>query len=194
MTACGVNNQGAGTRDGYGTTQYDNQTRTGMMGNRNAPDNTFGNNMNGNGLNNGMNNGMNNRGNNLGTNNDYSRELSKVIANSCTRIGGIDKATAVVYGNDIVIGVQTDNNNNNNNNNNNVRNRDLERTVRQNIQQLVPTMNVHVTSDRNMMTRINNMDRQMRDGNGNGMGLRNIGNDFATLIRDIGRTVTAPFR
>jgi hypothetical protein len=138
----------------------------------------------------------------------YNRELADRIARAADAVPGVEGATAIVYGNDAVVGINT-------------RFRTGDATQRHVVEQQVytaarsvaPTHNVRVTSDSRMLTRITNLNNAFRNNGGNrntGFGnmnntftggpttvagnLTNAGNDFAALIRDLGRTVTAPFR
>ena len=78
--------------------------------------------------------------------------------------------------------------------------KEVENNVRQRVQAKEPGYKVHVTSDAKIHTRIHtiyttmntNMNNNMR--NNPGHPVRALGTDMADVIRDIGRTVTAPFR
>lgn len=56
---------------------------------------------------------------------------------------------------------------------------------------------MHVTSDNNLHMRIRTLNTDTNGNNNDitpGQPVRDVGRDIADLIRDIGRTVTAPFR
>ncbi|UFJ41875.1 YhcN/YlaJ family sporulation lipoprotein [Brevibacillus humidisoli] len=218
LAACGTNNAAGPNADGQNPTI--NQTRP--FGNNTFGYNTYGNNTFGyNTFNDGMD-GLNatpgvydrnlrggtafNR-NNFGANgmaarNDFAfnRQKADQLARVADDVAGVDGATAIVRGNDAVIGV------NSRLTANNPRQRQsLERRVQAAVRSVDPTLNVRVTSDRNMLSRIRNMDQNMRNNNNiNGSvttgpttvggNLANAGEDFNALLRDLGRTVTAPFR
>lgn len=223
ITACGNNT--AGPEDGAQTqgVRYQANTRN--------PANTQGNYSNTGTLGAGIaNNGT--RNNRMRTYNGtrvngYNRALADRLAVAADRVPGVQRATAIVYGNDVVIGVDTRFGTMNDTNQRRV----VEQQVHAAARAIAPHYTIRVTSERNMLTRIRNLDNTFRGnimtdnrpgiggagadnnggfgggimrGNGNApfMGgpntvagnLGNAGNDFASLVRDLGRTVTAPFR
>lgn len=121
------------------------------------------------------------------------REDQRIAQNAAIvakSVGNVDRATAVVNGNDIVIGIDVKQGANE---------RKVEENVRQKVKQGYPGYNVHVTADRNIHKRIGTLSRDWLNNNGNnnmtpGQPVRDLGNDIADVIRDIGRTVTAPLR
>ncbi len=148
-----------------------------------------------------------------GINNGFDTRLADDIAEQVTQVNGVERARVVVYGNDIVVGIEGNNNDRrktgmNNNQNNNTANmndnrangvsRQLERRVQRAVQRIAPNHNIYVTSDENLVRRIQNLDGNMRGGFNNngdmGTAARDVVADFGALVRDIGRTVTAPFR
>lgn len=178
LAACGMNNQGAApdTRydDRYNVTQNGNNgDRNPMYGNRDMT----GNNMNGN-----MNRNMNRNNMNNNRMNGYNQQLADDITDAAARVNGVDQATAVVYGDNCALGLDVKNDKDAKN---------IEQKVRSAVNRVAPNYEFNITSDQDMMGRIQNMDQQMRNGNGN---LQNIGNDFTQLIQDIGQAATAPFR
>lgn len=118
-----------------------------------------------------------------------NQRIAERVADVAEDVPGVSRATAIVYGNDIVIGIdqrkQKDV-------------RALEQKVRHMVQSKEPGYNVHVTSDDKIHTRIRSVYTNMNNNNTNritaGHPIRDLGNDVAYIIRDIGRTVTAPFR
>ena len=94
-----------------------------------------------------------------------------------------------MYGNDIVIGIDGGNKQDR---------KTLEQQVLQKVKNRQQGFNVHVTSDNNLHIRIRTLNTDMTNGNNNditpGQPVRDVGRDISELIRDIGRTVTAPFR
>ncbi|NGQ93661.1 hypothetical protein G3578_00570 [Brevibacillus sp. SYP-B805] len=163
----------------------------------------------------------------------YNHQLSDRIARAADAVPGVEGATAIVYGNDAVVGV-------------NIRHtaspthrRAIEKKVYAAAHAVAPSHQVRVTSDKRMLTRIQNIHHAFRSqyghtsgygntgfgntgfgntGFGTGYGaagygtmrngtapfmggpttvagnLTNAASDFGALIRDLGRTVTAPFR
>lgn len=155
-----------------------------------------------------------NNNNFYGINNGFNTRLADDIAEQVTQVNGVEFARVVVYGNDVMVGIETGNANGRNNNtrmNNNQKNtagmnnnqangmnRQLERRVQRAVQRIAPNHNIYVTSDENLVRRIQNLDGNMRGGYNNngdmGTAARDVVADFGALVRDIGRTVTAPFR
>ncbi|MBO8162213.1 MAG: YhcN/YlaJ family sporulation lipoprotein [Brevibacillus sp.] len=125
----------------------------------------------------------------------FNRQKADRLARAANNVTGVDGATAIVRGNDAVIGI------NSSMTANNPRQRQaLERRVHAVAKSMYPMMNIRVTTDKNMLSRIRNMDQTLRNNSVTtapttvGGNLDNAGEDFAALLRDLGRTVTAPFR
>lgn len=208
LAACGTNNN---TNTGAGNTP-DAQTQT--MNQTQPGYNTFGNNTFGyNTYNDGMdrlnpagglyngyrgvadgnrNNGMTDATYGMAA---FDRQRAAQLARIADQVRGVDGATVLVRGNDAVIGIYSrltaDN----------PRQRQaLERRVLAAVRNFDPSLRVRVTADRNMLNRIRNMEQSQRYGDGTtgpttvGGNLANVGDDFAALLRDLGQTVTAPFR
>ncbi|WP_205683847.1 YhcN/YlaJ family sporulation lipoprotein [Brevibacillus migulae] len=239
MTACGNNNaadnngamnRGAQTQsandqahrlNGYQAPTYTrgNYSNTGTLGTR------YGNNA-----------GYGTTANNYAGTQGYNRVLADRLATAADQVPGVESATAIVYGNDAVIGVNTRFATLNDTRQRSV----VEQQVLSQTRSIAPRMNIRVTSDPSMMTRIRNLDTTFRGNagttygtttgngygyNGTGTGYRpgtgitggngtltdtnrtftggpatvpgnlsNAANDFGALVRDLGRTVTAPFR
>ncbi|MEK0317294.1 YhcN/YlaJ family sporulation lipoprotein [Cohnella sp. 56] len=106
-------------------------------------------------------------------------ELSAKIA----RIQGVDKATVLVNNHEAVVGLD-------------VKSGPQSALVAQEAQQAaeraLPGHRIHVTTDRNLHTRIQQIHGQMKPLDGHPV--RNFSEDVAAIIRDVGRTATAPFR
>jgi hypothetical protein len=149
----------------------------------------------------------------------YNHQLADRIAKAADAVPGVEGATAIVYGNDAVVGI-------------NIRHtanpphrRAVEKKVYAAAHSVAPTHQVRVTSDSRMLTRIQNINHAFRShyGHTSGYGttgygttgygttgygttpftsgpttvagnLTNAASDFGALVRDLGRTVTAPFR
>jgi spore cortex protein len=102
-------------------------------------------------------------------------------------VNGVTKASAVVRGNDIVIGIEGKSG---------ADLKTLEKQVHDIVKSKEAGYNVHVTSDPKMNTRIRTVYTTMTNPNTltPGHPVRDFGRDIGDMIRDIGRTVTAPFR
>lgn len=201
VTACATNNNAAGPQAGPRTNAVDNAYRApstfnyGVPGTFGARNNAFGPGANGFGYN-------NNAGfaDNFGTT-GFNRQLADRVARAADSVPGVERATALVRGNDVVVGVQT-----RMNAGNRTQKQVVERQVHSAVRAIAPNSNIRVTSDSAMLTRIRNLDTNLRGdtrGAVNGINtgpttvagnLANAGNDFTALMRDLGRTVTAPFR
>ena len=115
-----------------------------------------------------------------------NRRVARIAANLAKDVNGVTKATAVAHGRDIIVGVDVKKGANT---------REVERKVREKVQAKEPQYRIHVTSDNKIHTRIQTIYVNMNNNNNNaGHPVRALGTDVANIIRDIGRTVTAPFR
>ncbi|MFY0545228.1 YhcN/YlaJ family sporulation lipoprotein [Brevibacillus sp. H7] len=129
----------------------------------------------------------------------FNQQLAERIARAADSVPGVDHATAIVYGNDCVVGANT--------RMNTLQQRQvIERQIHSAVRSVAPNCNIRVTTDGSMFTRIQKMDMSIRNGlNGTNNAitsgpttvpenLANVATDFAALVRDMGRTITAPFR
>lgn len=109
--------------------------------------------------------------------NNVANRLARIAAD----IDGVTKATAVVNGKEAVVGIDVDPRKN-------------RTTVENNVLLAVrkgdPAYTIHITSNANLNQRIRTLNDQMKAGHP----IRTIGQDFSTIIRDIGKTISAPFR
>nr|WP_027416796.1 YhcN/YlaJ family sporulation lipoprotein [Aneurinibacillus terranovensis] len=112
---------------------------------------------------------------------DENQRIANRLAQLAANVDGVTGATAVVNGKDAVIGIQGAQPYNK---------KMIERKVLTALKRAEPAYNIHVTADKGLNDRIRTMSTQ-RAGN---HPIRDIGQDIANLIRDMGRTVTAPFR
>ncbi|WP_051967799.1 YhcN/YlaJ family sporulation lipoprotein [Brevibacillus thermoruber] len=131
----------------------------------------------------------------------FNHQLAERIAKAADSVPGVEAATAAIHGTDAVIGIRT------RANVAHVQQRKvIERQVHAAARKVAPNLNIRVTSDSAMFTRIRTINNTVRDGlrgaastlttgpNTVAGNLTNAANDFGMLIRDLGRTVTAPFR
>ncbi|RKD22063.1 hypothetical protein BEP19_13395 [Ammoniphilus oxalaticus] len=132
------------------------------------------------------------------TNHNHDQRLARTAAKEARSVANVTKATAIANGNDIVIGIDVKQGADRNK---------VEQNVRQKVKANQSGYNIHVTSDSKIHSRIHNVSTRMANGmndmtnnmsnnnnNNSGHPVRALGNDVADIIRDIGRTVTAPFR
>jgi hypothetical protein len=97
------------------------------------------------------------------TDNTYNRALAEKLSKKAAAVRGVSKATAVAYGNDAIIGVDVMNGMN-------VRN--VERKVHDSVRADAKGMKLHITSDRNLNTRIRSLQARLT---GMGTSLNNNG-------------------
>ncbi|BAU29334.1 YhcN/YlaJ family sporulation lipoprotein [Aneurinibacillus soli] len=111
------------------------------------------------------------------------QRIAKRIAQQAANVDGVTRATAVVHGEDVLVGVEGAKASNV---------KMLERSVHEALRRTEPGYRIHVTADHTLSTRIRMISQDINGSVGNKM--RTAGSDIASLIRDIGNSVTAPFR
>lgn len=130
----------------------------------------------------------------------FNQNLAERLTRVADDVPGVDRATVVVHGNDAVIGIRI---------------RDnlapaqksvVEQQVHSAARAVSPAMNIRVTGDPAMFARIRQVNSSIyneatyrtRDGHHSGTTIAqdtaNAVADFGILLKDMGRTVTAPFR
>lgn len=112
-----------------------------------------------------------------------NENVSGRLMKHLSSVKGVDKATVVINNRDAIVGVDVKAGENS---------AAVAQRVRNEVKKLEPHYTVHVTADKNLHTRLQTMQGQMKPLDGHP--IRNMTEDIGTLIRDIGRTVTAPFR
>jgi hypothetical protein len=165
----GTNLYGTGTMYGTGANTYGTRWGTNMYGTNYG---TYGTNTY----------GM------TGTATNYSNDqrVANRAANEAMNVAGVARATAVANGNNLVVGIDVKSGMNT---------RDVEQRVLRTVKAKETGYNVHVTADANINTRIRNVYNSMTNPTATpGHPVRDLGRDVGSIIRDIGRTVTAPFR
>jgi spore cortex protein len=119
----------------------------------------------------------------------FNQRVAERVEDVAEDVPGVSRATAIVYGNDIVVGIDGTNNNDV---------RSLEQKVQRIVESREPGCNVHVTADGDIHKRIQSVYTNMNNYNTNrvtpGHPIRDLSTDVADIIRDIGRTATVPFR
>uniref|UniRef100_UPI0004682467 YhcN/YlaJ family sporulation lipoprotein n=1 Tax=Caldalkalibacillus mannanilyticus TaxID=1418 RepID=UPI0004682467 len=109
----------------------------------------------------------------------YDQNRADDMRRRVMSINGVRDAKVVFHNNAVIVGVDAEGNTNN-----------LVRQVRQQLQGHTRGEQVHVTTDRGMVTRIGDIDNRVRTG----QPIRNMANEIGTLMNDLGRTMTAPIR
>lgn len=107
--------------------------------------------------------------------------LPKQISDRVSHMDGVDKATVLVSNQDILVGVDAK------------KGKDpkvVEEYVRHHLTLDQPGYRVHVTSDKKLHARIRNLNTKVNGGHS----IQHFSNDVRTILKDIGKTVTAPFK
>ncbi|MBN6185616.1 YhcN/YlaJ family sporulation lipoprotein [Aneurinibacillus sp. BA2021] len=170
----GTNNAAANRTGGtqsYGG-QYASYAAPGTAGNMGTTGNMYGTGITGTGT-------TKNMGN---TGTAQQRAVANRAASVASKVPGVMRATAVAHGKDVVIGLDI---------NNVARGRaTIERDVQRAVKSAEPGYNVHVSADRGIHQRVRTLNDRMRAGHP----IHTLTQDVGVLIRDVGRTITAPFR
>ncbi|WCN37068.1 YhcN/YlaJ family sporulation lipoprotein [Aneurinibacillus uraniidurans] len=111
------------------------------------------------------------------------QRIAKRIAQQAANVNGVTRATAVVHGEDVLVGVEGAKAYNT---------KMLERSVHEALRRTEPGYRIHVTADRTLSNRIRMVSENINGSVGSKM--RTAGSDVAKLIQDIGRSITTPFR
>ncbi|AMA73841.1 MULTISPECIES: YhcN/YlaJ family sporulation lipoprotein [Aneurinibacillus] len=114
---------------------------------------------------------------------EQDQKAAERMAQLAANVHGVTRATAIVYDRDAVIGVEGATASNM---------KMLERSVHEALRRAEPGYTIHVTADKTLTQRIRTLSANM--GNKGTNAMRTFGRDITQLIRDIGRSVTAPFR
>ncbi|MFD2371021.1 YhcN/YlaJ family sporulation lipoprotein [Brevibacillus sp. GCM10020057] len=138
------------------------------------------------------------------TTNGFNQNLAEQLTRVADDVPGVDRATVVVHGQDAVIGIRV------RKNLGPEQGKVIEQQVHSAARAVSPRLNIRVTSDPAMFARIlginaaiyqeaqhrtHNVSKQMSQIPSNVSNeVSNIAYDFGLLLKDLGRTVTAPFR
>lgn len=138
------------------------------------------------------------------TANGFHQNMAEQLTRIADDVPGVDRATVVVYGQDAVIGIRV------RKNLAPEQGKVIEQQVHSAARTVSPRLNIRVTSDPAMFTRIlglnaaiyqeaqqrtHTVPNQMSQIPSTVSGeMSNSVNDFGVLLKDLGRTVTAPFR
>lgn len=107
--------------------------------------------------------------------------LSREVRYEVLRVREVKDATVLVHNKDVVIGIDVKDG----------QNKALAaENVRYRIKNALPQYKVHVTSEKKHHTKIKTLSSQMASKHP----VKTLSNDVGVLIKDIGKTVTAPFR
>lgn len=133
------------------------------------------------------------------TTNGFNQNLAERLTKVADDVPGVERATVVVNGQDAVIGIRV------RQNLAPEQGKVIEQQVHSAARAVSPSMNIRVTSEPAMFTRIRGMndaiynEAQNRTNNAHHVpsnvahNVSNTANDFGILLKDLGRTVTAPF-
>jgi spore cortex protein len=117
---------------------------------------------------------------------DYDGALAEKVANKVNDIRGVDDAHVILEDNNVIVGVDTDNDNT----------KKLTEKVRKTTARMVPDRDVKVVADKDMYNRIENVDNDLRDGRAYTevqSDVRGIMNDIVNAGSDLGNAVKRPF-
>ncbi len=120
-----------------------------------------------------------NRGN-VGYYDGTDRQLARKISERVKAIKGIRDARTIVYGNQIVVGVNSKADNN----------KGIDKKVKAAIRDIAQTQNVTVVTDNKMFERIRNVDDHLRNGNG----INEVQADINGILNDLGNAISRPFQ
>lgn len=109
----------------------------------------------------------------------YNRALAEKLSKKAAAVRGVSHATAVVYGNDAIIGIDV---------NKGMNSRSVEQKVHDSVRADAKGLKVHITGDKNIHTRIRSLQTRLT-GMGTGMGLNNLNNGTSS-VRPYGTTGT----
>lgn len=108
------------------------------------------------------------------------RQLARTVSERVKDINGVRDARTIVYGDAIVVGVQTKENNDKN----------IERDVKASIRDIVNTQKVTVVTDNRMFKRIRKIDDSLENGNG----INEVQADINRIFNDLGNAISRPFQ
>ena len=149
-----------------------------------------------------------NMNNNAGQNNagDGDLHMSRRIANEVESIDGIDDASVIVRGQDVIVGIDTyegegnkgnngnkgNKNGNNSNGENNNKSSDLVSKVENKVKQTFDNedVQVYVTDDEEQFGNIEDVGKDLQ----NGLGMNEVGETIDSMISDLGSAASQPFR
>lgn len=119
-----------------------------------------------------------NRGN-FGYYDGTDRQLARKVSERVKDIKGVTDARTIVYGDQIVVGVDSKDTDKN-----------IERKVKAAIRDIVPTQNVAIVTDGDMYDRIRNVDDRLQNGNG----INEVQADINGIFKDLGNAISRPFQ
>lgn len=110
----------------------------------------------------------------------YDTEATRRIASQVNRLSGVDDAHALINGNTVVIGIDT--------NDDNANTQDIEEKVRTTAKSLVRDKNIRVVSDESIVNRIGDVYDKVDNGNTD-----EVQSDIRGIMQDIGNAAKRPF-
>ncbi|WP_165763715.1 YhcN/YlaJ family sporulation lipoprotein [Halalkalibacter urbisdiaboli] len=110
---------------------------------------------------------------------DYDSRTAQQIVSRVQNMNGVDDVRVIVHGNDVVVGIDSDNNNA----------QQVEQKVERKVKGLVKGKDVHVVTDNDTVGQIRTMDDRLRTG----AAFEEVGATFNDMINDLARAVQRPF-
>ncbi|RBW70416.1 hypothetical protein DS031_05130 [Bacillus taeanensis] len=122
----------------------------------------------------------NDRPRNVGYYDGTDNELAERIADKVEKLNNIKDVNTLVYGNRVVIAVDTNDQND----------QDVEASVRKAVNSIVQGRNVTVVTDEDLFGRIDNINNDMRDGRD----FNEVQPEINNIFNDLGDTMKRPFQ
>ena len=121
----------------------------------------------------------NNHRNNVGYYDGADGQLARRIADRVEKLDQVEDARAIVYGNQVIVGADTNDSNA----------QDVDRKVRQAIRNIAQTRNVTVVTDDDMFDRIRTVDDDLQGG----QAIEEVQSDINAILNDLGDAIQRPF-
>lgn len=112
--------------------------------------------------------------------NQYEGDLAERISRKVAKVDQVDDARTVIYNDDILIAVDTNDRNDKN----------VEKQVKQAVGDLARGKDVRVVTDENTFNRVEQIDNDLRNGNA----MDEIQSDIKGIFNDLGDAVQRPFQ
>ncbi|HET7628333.1 MAG TPA: YhcN/YlaJ family sporulation lipoprotein [Bacillales bacterium] len=179
--AVGNNDNGTARPIGYYSGQNNNNNNADRFGYNNRLNNDRDNDLGlGNGVMNNDDRNDDNGPNAMGRNTVYSRQ-AQAIANRVSTLKNVQNTSVIVTRNDVIVGIKTHDHG---------VTRNMKSNVRRTVQNVVQGKNIHVTTNRKMYNRIQNVNNNLQDGDG----MNEVSSDIRGIIDDIANAAKRPFQ
>ena len=109
----------------------------------------------------------------------YDNELSKRLAKRINKLKNVDDSRVIVYGDQIMIGVDTNDKND----------ADVKDKVRSEVAKVTKQKNISISTDEDVFGRMGDVNNRLADGNG----FEEVQSDVNAILNDIGNAAKRPF-